>query len=231
MTIEEQDDRWARLGADEPEPERDRLAVAALVAAVVALVPLAVALALVALRRIARSDRGGEGLAWGALALSGAWLAVGAVVLTSVLTADPRPVRALTTAPPATVHAPETSGEGYLFGEENGTCFDVNPYIPLARVTRLPCTSPHDAEIYAMVALPRAGGYPGAAWVQEAAEASCAQWFDGKLDPGLDYPGLEKTVVVPDQQSYYLDSTGACVFYSPKGKLTRPAREMGVPRG
>ncbi|WP_461023119.1 DUF4190 domain-containing protein [Thalassiella azotivora] len=111
-------------------------AVAALVTGVLGLVPVALALGTVALVRIRRSGAAGTGFAVGGMVAAAAWTVVGALVAVAFLgfsdLDDPWPP-----AGPAAVVADLDVGDCYTLPGRGQTS-----------ATAVPCSSPHDGEVY-----------------------------------------------------------------------------------
>ena len=176
---------------DAPYPRRtgdvDGLAIAGFLFGVFAGVPIAVALCLVALRRIRRTGDQGRGLAIAGLAVSAAWVALVAVVVAVAVagSADRDAGGRITDA--------GSVGTGSL---RAGDCLRDVPEEVHGSLDAVPCDRPHRVQVVATFALP-SGEYPGRGAVARAAGGGCAARLttglveridDGELDTAYLYP-------------------------------------------
>jgi hypothetical protein len=192
----------------EPEPV-SKLSVAALITGLVALVPVAVPLAIAALAGIRRSGRRGRGMAITALLASAAWLIVGGAVGT---------VAALTHG----FHKPVTIKyhQSAVFTLREGDCVD-SPDGQLVSV--VPCSTPHEAEVFATFSLP-ASAWPGTTAVATAARSGCANRLTGYLNPQLAI-SLAQSYVYPDKVAWSAGTrTVICEVRATSGQLTGSVR-------
>lgn len=189
-------------GWQEPEPAREPLAVAALVTGVLALGPVAVALGVVALRRVRRLGRRGRGLALAGTAL-GALGTLGWVAVVAVLVATAAATRPL----PADVDAPRDARAVQLV---TGSCVaDLPEDGPVDRVRVVPCADPHRAQVVTSYEFPSDADWPGAAEASDTVAAAC------RLTDAERASGLTAVVWAPTALSWSRgDRTGLCLARS-----------------
>jgi hypothetical protein len=210
--------------ADGPQPESvtgkrapvSKLAVAALFTGVLPLVPLAVAFGVAALAVIRRTGRRGHGMAVAALFSAAAWVIVGgAVGAVGYLTHGFHK--------PVTIRYRESS----VFKLRQGDCINI-PNDQAASV--LPCSTPHDAEVFATFTLPRSG-WLGTAAVQQQASSGCVSRLSGYLNPDLAI-SLSQTYVYPDKTAWTAGTrTVICEVRATSGQLTGSVRSGSVRGG
>jgi Septum formation len=163
-----------------------KLAVVALVTGVLALVPIAVVCGIAALIGIRRSGRRGHGMATAALFASAAWVIIGSAVGTvAVLTHGFQK--------PVTIKYRESA----VFKLREGDCVNM----PNGQVVSvLPCSTPHEAEVFATFSLP-ASAWPGTAAVKQEASSGCVSRLTGYLNPQLAI-SLAQSYVFPDKAAW-----------------------------
>ena len=178
----------------DPEPDSEvpttepvsKLAVVALVTGVLALVPIAVACGIAALIGIRRTGRRGHGMAMAALFVSAAWVIIGGAVGTvGVLTHGFQK--------PVTIKYRESA----VFKLREGDCVNA----PNGQVVSvLPCSTQHEAEVFATFSLP-ASAWPGTAAVKQEASSGCQIRLTGYLNPQLAI-SLAQSYVFPNQVAW-----------------------------
>src|SRR5215469_16860265 len=90
-------------------------------------------------------------------------------------------------------------------------------------VSVLPCTVPHQAEVFATFSLP-ASAWPGTAAVRAAAGSGCSARLSGYLNPQLSL-SLAQSYVVPDQVAWTGGTrTVICEVRATSGQLTESVR-------
>jgi hypothetical protein len=199
-------------GPGEPAAERppvSKLAIVALVAGVLPLVPVAVGLGIVALVGIRRTGRRGHGMAVAALFAASAWIiVVGAVGSVAILTHGFKK--------PVTIKYHEAS----VFKVREGDCINT----PNGQaVTVLPCSVPHDAEVFATFTLP-GSAWPGTAAAQQTASSGCVSRLSGYLNPQLSI-SLTQAYVYPDKAAWDAGTrTVICEVRATSGQLTSSVR-------
>jgi hypothetical protein len=144
------------------------------------------------------------GIAFGILALVGA-----AVGVLAVLTHGFRPKTVVTYRPAA------------VFSLRPGDCINSGPN-GLA-VTRLSCSTPHDAEVFATFTL--SGSWPGDAAARQEAGDGCASRLAGYLNPQLAGAGLAQEFVYPNRDAWRAGvRTVVCEVSASSGRLTGSVR-------
>lgn len=142
-------------------------AIAALVTGVFALVPVAITCGIVALVQIRKRHERGTGLAISGIVLGGVWAVAGIVALvvlaSTALGGFEGTVRQAGSTTP-------------------GTCLDrADDSTGVARV--VPCSEPHDGEVYAVVQLPESP-WPGEGDLDDAAMDGCQDRYEPYLGRG-----------------------------------------------
>jgi hypothetical protein len=186
-----------------------KLAIVALVTGLVALVPISVASGVASLIGIRRTGRGGHGMAMAGLFLSAAWLIIAAAVGT---------VGLLTHG----FHKPVVVKyrEAAVFSLHEGDCVN-SPNGQLVSI--LPCSTPHEAEVFATFALP-AAHWPGTAAIASEASSGCGSRLDSYLNPQLAI-SLSQSFVYPDQVAWTAGTrTVICEVRASSGQLTGSVR-------
>ena len=117
---------------------------------------------------------------------------------------------------PATV----TYRESAVFKLRTGDCVNAtNGQL----VSILPCSAPHQAEVFATFALP-ATAWPGTGTVRAAATSGCSTRLAGYLDPQLSV-SLAQSYVFPDQVAWTGGTrTVICEVRATSGQLTESVR-------
>ena len=186
-----------------------KLAILALLASVLALVPIAVACAVAALTGIRRTGRRGHGMAMAALLVSAAWVIAGVAVGTvGVLTHGFKK--------PVTIKYHESA----VFKLQEGDCVNM---LNGQEVTVLPCTIPHEAEVFATFTLP-ASAWPGTAAVRQRASSGCESRLIGYINPQLAI-SLAQSYVFPNKVAWTAGTrTVICEVRAASGQLTTSVR-------
>lgn len=142
-------------------------AIASFVFGLLGGVLLSVIFGIVALVRIRRRGQRGKGFAIAGLALSGAWVLVVGVAIAVLLIEQPD--RSAATGQIA------HQGTASIFSLRPGDCFQ-NPVgsgeLHVGNVTAVPCTTAHNAQVFAIFQL-NAAGYPGRAAMLQLADRGC----------------------------------------------------------
>jgi hypothetical protein len=106
-----------------------------------------------------------------------------------------------------------------VFSLRTGECIDPNGQA----ASIVPCTTAHEAEVFATFALP-ASKWPGEAGVRAAASAGCASRLTGYLNPQLAI-SLSTTYVYPDSVAWQAGTrTVICEVRATSGELTGSVR-------
>jgi hypothetical protein len=112
-----------------------------------------------------------------------------------------------------------------VFSLRAGDCINSSPNG--LSVTVLPCTSSHDAEVFATFSL-AGSSWPGSAAVQQQAAGGCQGRLAGYLDPALLNAGLTQEYVYPDETAWKAGvRTSVCEVSSSTGPLTGSVRSAG----
>jgi hypothetical protein len=197
---------------EEPATERSpvsKLAIIALVTGVLPLIPLAVGCGIAALASIRRTGKRGRSMAVVALFATSTWIiAGGAFGTVAILTHGFKKV--------VTIKYHEAS----LFKVREGDCINT----PNSQtVTILPCTTPHDAEVFATFTLP-GSAWPGTVAVQQTASSGCVNRLSGYLNPQLSI-SLSQAYVYPNQAAWGAGTrTVICEVRATSGQLTGSVR-------
>lgn len=165
--------------------------MAALVTGIVGAVVLSVILGVVALRQIARRDERGSGLAVGGLVASAVWsvvLVVGLIAFTGADTED----------------SGDVAGARDLPVEELrlGDCLDdVRESSRVFTVSVVPCSEPHEGQVYAVSDLPDAP-WPGEEEVLVLSEERCLDQLERDFPETYDDLSVEVFFFHPTRGSW-----------------------------
>jgi hypothetical protein len=139
---------------------------------------LSVVFGIVALTQIRNRPQRGKGLAIAGLALSGAWV-LGLVALIAIGIASQAPRSASTG---------QITGQGSvdIFSLRVGDCFQ-NPsasdtLLGVTYVTAVPCTTPHNAQVFAEFHTTGGADYPGNASLAKQSDVGCRARIGGNLE-------------------------------------------------
>lgn len=197
------------------QPPFSKIAVAALPAGILPTVPVGIGLGIAGLVTTRSGRRRGRGLAIAALLTSTAWLAVG-VALGTVAT--------LTHGFQKPTKVEYSDQLGTVFGLRQGDCIITSQNGTSPR--RTPCSTPHDAEVFATFPLP-GSTWPGQDAVQQEANAGCSSRLTGYLNPELAI-SLSQDYVYPGQVAWETGTrTVVCEVRATSGQLTQSVRGAG----
>lgn len=124
--------------------------------------------------------------------------------------------------PPAPAHPLRAT----VFGLQPGQCFNSLPN-GIAGAHAVPCTQPHDGEIYGVF---RVAGHdwPGGAALGSQARLGCQARLTGYLNPQLDTSGLAESYAYPNQGAWAAgEHMVICEIRGTQGKLTGSVRASG----
>jgi hypothetical protein len=178
---------------------------------------LSVIFGILSLGQIRRQPQRGKGLAIAGLCLSGLWVAIFvAVFVAAALTASPQ------SATPGQV---TTGGNMDVLSLRKGDCFQ-NPSgaTPAAgtvtEVTAVSCTTPHDAQVIAI--LPVSGSaYPGKAGFQAQAEPACHAAVKADADQSKLTSTMSVLWIYPEEDAWTGgDHSISCVVVDTSADLT-----------
>lgn len=195
-------------GVPTPAQQRqDRYAVAAFVTSLPGLVPVALVLAVIALRRIKRTGARGKGLAYGALAITLCW-----VLATSV-------------AVGLNLYGERKAGIGRTVGIAEvrvEQCFDADLEAETLRLVRIQdCAISHTGEAYAKVRANLAG--LSAEQTQTVATQQCATAFKTFVGKPYEQSELDMYYVVLEDHAV-ADGNVLCLVGMPGTRLTGSMR-------
>jgi hypothetical protein len=224
---------WAPPGllfTESPEPVpsggTDGIAIASLVVALLGAGPLAVVLSLVALSRVRRTRRPGRGLALAALVLGTVetvvLLVVAAVLVLSAAGHGIDSTLRRASAGSATAGVLTDSSQLRL-----GDCLNLPPddQATVSSVRVLPCSSPHDGEVYLVDALPEAGEFPGDAATGNEADDRCQAGYATFVGVAFADSSLDYDDFLPSRASWAQgDRAVTCVISDPDGQTTGTLR-------
>jgi hypothetical protein len=194
------------------KPGTNGFAIASLVLGVVGGVLLSVVFGFVGLAQTRRTGQAGRGLALAGLALSAGWVVAGAIAVAVVLVT-------------ATDRNPTGQGTGKgsvsAFDLAVGDCLNgLKAGSNLSSLPRVPCTEPHEGEVFAVFDLP-AGAYPGESRLADQARRQCADRFEGYAPSAVDDTSIELFFLHPTQLSWAQgDHEVTCVATDPNRKRT-----------
>jgi hypothetical protein len=202
------------------QPKRlDGLAVAALCCGLAAFVPLvgvlAVVFGVVALGRLRSGHQRGRGLAIAGIVLGAlGTLAWAAVIAFAVVAGEPE-----TQATPSAA----ATGRSQVFVDKlkAGDCFSGGRKDQIDLVTAIPCSSPHESQVVAVIELSD-GPYPGEAKVTAESEKGCTDKADPLLTDSA-YSDLEPSYIYPDADTWRGDRSVLCLVEAPSGTTTGSA--------
>jgi hypothetical protein len=115
--------------------------------------------------------------------------------------------------------------ESAVFKLQTGDCVSA----PNGQVVSvLPCSAPHQAEVFATFALP-ASAWPGTKAVQTEASSGCASRLTGYLNPQLAI-SLSQSYVFPNKVAWTAGTrTVICEVQAVSGQLTQSVRGASLP--
>jgi hypothetical protein len=128
----------------------------------------------------------------------------------------------------------DKAGASTLFRLQAGDCFRSSAgtsgrTVEIKDVTTLPCTDPHEGEVFAVVTHPAAkdAPYPGDDAVADFASGECLTRFPIYTGATYDNSDLELATVRPDHDSWSEkdDRDVACVLYQQGAALTGSRRK------
>jgi len=160
-------------------------------------------LGVIALVRVRSGQAAGKGMAIGAVVVSGAWLAVGTVVV--ILLA----VLGNSLAGRDDDGRIVDSGRVFLADLRVGDCVeDVLQETKLKTVVGVPCSEPHQHEVFGTFEFPD-GPFPGQDSVDQQSEARCFALLPAYV--GGPARGLELVYLRPDRGGWDLDRGVLCL--------------------
>lgn len=198
------------------KPGTNGFAIASLILGLVGGILLSVVFGIVALVQIGRSGQRGKGLAVAGLCLSGVWVLglAGLIVVGIASSADRDASGEITDAGTVSVQSLEPGDcvNGLKEGKE------------VLSLPALPCTDPHEAEVFARFELTEST-WPGDEAVFAQAEQGCQDRIAGYSPTAADDESLELIYLHPTQTSWRRgDHAVICFAVDPTGKRTGSLR-------
>lgn len=113
-----------------------------------------------------------------------------------------------------------------IFSLQVGQCFNGQNS---TGVTVLPCSSPHEAEVFATFRLPHET-WPGDGAVASAAQTGCEQQIAGYMNPQFTVSTLSQQYIYPNRMTWAAGvRTVVCDVRSDNGLVTGSVRQEGIP--
>jgi Domain of unknown function (DUF4190)/Septum formation len=203
-----------------PKDGTNGFAIASFILGLLGVVILSVVFGIAALVRIRKRPQRGKGLAITGLVLSGVWiLVVGAVIVAALAQQSPgQPHRSASTGQIT------AKGTTSIWSLHAGDCFQ-NPsadqaLLGVTSVTVGPCTTPHNAQIFAQFSATGAS-FPGNSALDRQATAGCQAQIAGHLDKSKLTGAMSLHFLLPQQQSWADGHrTISCFVVAPTSSLT-----------
>lgn len=190
-------------------------AVASLVLGLIGGVVLGAIFGFIALSRIKRLGQRGRGMAIAGIVLSACWTGLLIIGIVAVNVGQ-------ATRSPTTGKITRT-GSLNVFKLSVGDCFD-NPAgaSSVTQVTAIPCTQPHNAQIFAKFKLTGSDfSYPGTAAVKSQATAGCNR-RTGSVDKSKTTSAMTVRLLYPLQDSWTDGQrTVSCMIANPQANVTQ----------
>jgi Domain of unknown function (DUF4190)/Septum formation len=207
-------------GINQPAGGTSGWAIASFILGLLGVILLGLIFGIVALRRIRRLGQRGRGLAIAGLVLSGLWI----VAIVAIVVAAGANVATRSSSSGQITH----QGQLGAFSLVTGDCFD-NPVgaRSLSRVTAIPCTQPHNAQVFAKFKLSGSSlSYPGTAQVERLATSGCNSRISS-IDKSKANNAMTIRFLVPLEGSWIVGQRSvSCLIVNPatdlKSSLLKP---------
>jgi hypothetical protein len=203
----------ASAGYPPPQEQRTNgFAVASLVFGIISGILLAVIFGIIALVQIPKKNQKGKGMAIAGLVLAGVWtlLWVALIVAVVVTSADRDASTGEITGP----------GDVSTMSLEVGDCVNgLEESQAVASLPAVPCTDPHEGEVFALFDLPE-GDYPAETELVEQAETGCFDRLLGYAPQAAENPELGLFYFYPMESSWPEDRQVVCIATSASGTMT-----------
>ena len=186
-------------------------AIASLILGILGGVLLSVIFGIIALGQLRKRPQGGRGLAIGGLVASGCWVLIIAAGVTVAIISG--------------AGSDDGNGDGTVAVTtlDPGDCInDLEETNSVENLPVVPCSAPHDGEVYAVFNLAD-GPWPGDTAVQQQAETRCNDEFD-KYASSPDEK-LELFYLHPLKSSWWRDRGVTCIATDPSGPRTGSLRD------
>ncbi|TDD68644.1 hypothetical protein E1262_15465 [Jiangella aurantiaca] len=201
-----------------PQPERiqgtNGFAVATLVFGIIGGIPLAIIFGVIALGRTANGRQQGRGMAVAGLVCAGLWLTgmVAAGVYAAVAEPDRDDSGRIT-----------EEGELSTYDVEIGDCLnglrDVEADAAITSLPAVPCTEPHEGEVYASFEL-TGDDYPGVDGIVAQGDERCAEALLTYSTRAYEDQNVGLFYLYPDELGWPQDRTMVCIAVALEGTLT-----------
>jgi hypothetical protein len=183
--------------ADQPKSGTNGFAIASFVLGLLGGALLSVIFGIIALSKIRHQPQRGKGLAIAGLCLSGVWVAgIVAVLVVNAQTASQRS---------ATTGQITRNGHLNVLSLQAGDCFQnpsgTSPAETVTQVTAVSCTTPHDAQVIALLPVP-GSAYPGQAAFHAQALTGCNAAVQADLDQSKLTSTMNLLWLYPLQQAW-----------------------------
>ena len=180
-----------------PKPGTNGWAIASFVLGLISVCLLGIIFGIVALSKIRRVPQRGKGLAIAGICLSGVWIA-GAIGFAAY--------SASTAAQRSSTGQITQNGHLGITELRAGDCFQNaagnQPDTAITtQITAVACTSPHNAQVIALLPVP-GSAYPGAAALKAQAVPGCKAEAKADLDPAQLTPSMNLLWYYPVQQTW-----------------------------
>jgi hypothetical protein len=210
----------------ERQPGTDGFAITAFVLSLFSLVLFSVGFAIVALRRIGRTHKGGRGLAIAALVVSGLWV-MAAVTVVVVRDQPKAAVRASNAGPSA-----GSSGGVVAAGQIDASQVRVGDCVQspsgnaatVSTLDAVPCSAPHDDEAYFVGNIAGTSTYPGDKAVQNDADSICGSAFQAYVGISIDQSSLNYEFLYPGPDQWRSGDYSVTCFVTTGSKSTGSLR-------
>ncbi|MBF4562638.1 septum formation family protein [Microbacterium sp. VKM Ac-2870] len=113
------------------------------------------------------------------------------------------------------------SGKADAFTIKIGDCFNDQSASTITDVPAVPCSDPHDNEVYHEVTMPD-GEFPGDSAITDAAEKGCGEAFASFIGIPAENSTLSFSYLTPTRDGWEgaNDRLISCIAYDPAGKVT-----------
>ncbi len=211
---------WPVQQPAERKPGTNGFAIAALVFGIIGGVPLAIVFGVIALGQTANGRQQGRAQAIAGLICAGVWLAgMTAVGIYSVATEPERDDSGSIT----------DGGTLSAYDIEIGDCLNglraVEYDTLVTSLPAVPCTDPHEGEVYASFELAE-GAYPGLDGVVAAADQRCAQALATYSATAREDPNIGLFYLYPDERGWRQNREVVCIALAIEGMLTSSLSEQ-----
>ncbi|BCY12876.1 hypothetical protein L3i22_079640 [Actinoplanes sp. L3-i22] len=193
--------------------ETNRLAIISLVTGLIGLIPFGLIFGILAIRQINRTGERGRGQAVGGLIAAGVWMYIVYSIIIGV-----RGANAYEDAINNRYASPTSNSRG-MAGLYPGICIDKMFGSNAEALTIVPCTSPHEAEVYSVFTLPEADGFEGATATRDRVRESCEGDFQ-RYRVGKDATMRVEFLYPATETDWYDDRSVVCVAVDPSGPRT-----------